>query len=86
MFKGKLDFVGEDVGDESLVVGAILALHLHQQLVVHAADNLLLQPANVSVQQSLGYSIFHFLVFSSHCSTGKSQEPYSSFYRSETAI
>ena len=65
MFKGKLDFVGEDVGDESLVVGAILALHLHQQLVVHAADNLLLQPADASVLQPtwilLNLSLFGFL-------------------------
>ena len=53
MFKGKLDFVGEDVGDESFVVGAILALHLHQQLVVHAADNLLLQP-DANLLQLLG--------------------------------
>ena len=42
MFKGKLDLVGKDVGDESFVVGAILPLHLHQQLVVHPANNLLL--------------------------------------------
>ena len=64
MFKGKLDFVGEDVGDESLVVGAILALHLHQQLVVHAADNLLLQPDASVLQPTwilLNLSLFGFL-------------------------
>ena len=42
MFKGKLDFVGKDVGDESFVVGAVLPLHLHQQLVVHPASYLLI--------------------------------------------
>ena len=64
MFKGKLDFVGEDVGDESFVVGAILALHLHQQLVVHAADNLLLQPDASVLQPTwilLNLSLFGFL-------------------------
>ena len=42
MLKGKLDFVCKDVGDEGFVVGAILPLHLHQQLVIHAVLLLLL--------------------------------------------
>ena len=42
MFKSKLDLFGKDVGDKGFVVGPILALHLHQQLVIHA-DKLLVQ-------------------------------------------
>ena len=42
MLKGKLDLVCKDVGDEGFVVGAILPLHLHQQLVIHAVLLLLL--------------------------------------------
>ena len=61
MFKGELDFVGKDVGDKSLVVGAILALHLHQQLVIHAAANLLQPDALVLWLQVLGnFCKFHF--------------------------
>ena len=42
MFKCKLDLLGEDISDEGFVVGAILPLHLHQQLVIHAVLLLLL--------------------------------------------
>ena len=40
MFKCKLDLFGEDISDEGFVVGAVLPLHLHQQLVVHPASYL----------------------------------------------
>ena len=42
MFKCKLDLLGEDISDEGFVVGAVLPLHLHQQLVVHPASYLLI--------------------------------------------
>ena len=42
MFKCKLDLFGEDISDEGFVVGAVLPLHLHQQLVVHPASYLLI--------------------------------------------
>ena len=42
MFKCKLDLFGEDISDEGFVVGAVLPLHLDQQLVVHPASYLLI--------------------------------------------
>ena len=42
MFKCKLDLLGEDISDEGFVVGAVLPLHLDQQLVVHPASYLLI--------------------------------------------
>ena len=46
MFKCKLDLFGEDISDEGFVVGAVLPLHLHQQLVVHPAScTLTLRPS-----------------------------------------
>ena len=42
MFKCKFDLLGEDISDEGFVVGAVLPLHLDQQLVVHPASYLLI--------------------------------------------
>ena len=35
VLEGQLDLLLEDVRHEGLVVGPVLALHLHQQLLVH---------------------------------------------------